>query len=74
MDFKKNKSKRQGRIIKRRADALNSLGFAVFLISLNPFAVYDLSAMLSVLAVLSLITLYPYLIKLIDKDATSECD
>ena len=63
-----------GRIIKRRADALNSLGFAVFLICLNPFAVYDLSAMLSVLAVLSLITLYPYLIKLIDKDATSECD
>ena len=62
------------RIIKRRPDALNSLGFAVFLICLNPFAVYDLSAMLSVLAVLSLITMYPYLIKLIDKDATSECD
>ena len=63
-----------GRLLNRRADALNSLGFAVFLICLNPFAVYDLSAMLSVLAVLSLTTLYPHLIRLIDKDATSECD
>lgn len=63
-----------GRFIKRRADALNSLGFAVFLICLNPFAVYDLSAMLSVLAVLSLTTLYPCLIRIFDKNAICECD
>ena len=46
---------------KRKPDTLNSLGFAVFIICLNPFAVGDSGAVLSVLSVLSLITLYPYL-------------
>lgn len=45
----------------RRADALNSLGVAVFVMCINPFAVCDIGAMLSVVAVLSLICVYPYL-------------
>ncbi|MCR5207191.1 MAG: ComEC/Rec2 family competence protein [Eubacterium sp.] len=48
-------------IFKRRADTLNSLGIAVFIICLNPFAVTDAGAVLSVLSVLSLVLLYPYL-------------
>ncbi|MBQ3903452.1 MAG: ComEC/Rec2 family competence protein, partial [Eubacterium sp.] len=48
-------------LFKRKPDTLNSLGFAVFIICLNPFAVGDSGAVLSVLSVLSLITLYPYL-------------
>lgn len=48
-----------GDLVGRRADSLNSLGFAVFVICLNPFAVYDIGAMLSVLSVMSLIILYP---------------
>lgn len=63
-----------GRLLSRRSDSLNSLGFAVFLICLNPFAVYDVGAMLSVLSVLSIITLYPVLIKIVDKKAMSETD
>ncbi len=43
----------------KRGDALNSLGLAVLLICLNPFAVSDVGAVLSVLSVLSLCTLYP---------------
>ncbi|MBQ7740811.1 MAG: ComEC/Rec2 family competence protein, partial [Eubacterium sp.] len=50
-----------GDIIGRKADTLNSLGFAVFLMCFNPFCVSDVGAVLSVLAVLSLITLYPVL-------------
>lgn len=48
-----------GEMTERKGDTLNSLGLAVFLICLNPFAVCDLSFMLSVLAVLALTTLYP---------------
>ncbi len=48
-----------GMIIGKRSDALNSLGIAVFLMCLNPFAVCDVGALLSVVAVLSLITVYP---------------
>ena len=47
-----------GELFKRRSDALNSLGFAVTLICLNPFAVCDLGGMLSVIAVLAIVTLY----------------
>ncbi len=45
-----------GYLFKRRADALNSLGLATFIICLNPFAVSDAGAVLSVCAVLSLCT------------------
>jgi competence protein ComEC len=63
-----------GKLFKRRGDSLNSLGIAVSIICLNPFAVYDVGAMLSVLAVLSLITLYPVMIKRLDKDSMVETD
>lgn len=49
-----------GDLTERKGDALNSLGCAVFILCLNPFVVSDLSALLSVLAVLSLNTLAPY--------------
>lgn len=62
------------KLINRRADALNSLGISVFLICLNPFAVTDIGAQLSVLSVLSLLTLQPHLIKLFDKNALSSSD
>ncbi len=45
-----------GDVIKMRGDTLNSLGVAVFIICLNPFAVSDVGSVLSVLAVLALIT------------------
>ncbi len=48
-----------GDMTERKGDTLNSLGLAVFIICLNPFAACDLSAILSVLAVLALTTLYP---------------
>lgn len=48
-----------GELTQRKGDTLNSLGLAVFILCLNPFAACDLSAMLSVLAVLALTTLYP---------------
>ena len=51
----------------RKADALNSLGLAVFLMCLNPFAVCDAGSALSVLSVLSLVTVYPYLKTLFEK-------
>ena len=45
-----------GELFKIRADTLNSLGLAVFIICLNPFAVTDSGAVLSVVSVLALIT------------------
>lgn len=63
-----------GKLFGRRGDSLNSLGLAVFIICLNPFAVYDVGAMLSVLSVLSLITLYPVLIRSFDNKALAETD
>ena len=56
-----------GELFKRRADSLNSLGAAVFLICLNPFAICDLSFSLSAVCVLALLTLLPYLRKTTDK-------
>lgn len=52
-----------GEVFGRKSDALNSLGLAVFIICLNPFAVSDIGACLSVLAVLAIVTLYPVLLK-----------
>ena len=46
---------------KRKADSLNSLGLALFIICLNPFSVSDAGTILSVLSVLALVVYYPYL-------------
>ena len=54
-----------GRLFNEKSDPLNSLGFAVFIICLNPYAVTDAGALLTVTAVLGLITLNPELTKLI---------
>lgn len=43
-------------VVKKQADALNSLGFSVFIICLNPFAAVDISALLSCTATLALLT------------------
>jgi competence protein ComEC len=47
------------KLINNKADSLNSLGIAVFVICLNPFAVTDASAVLTVLAILGLIVVKP---------------
>lgn len=52
-----------GRLFDKKSDSLNSLGFAVFVICLNPFAVTDAGALLTVTAVLGLITVNPELMK-----------
>ncbi len=44
-----------GDLINRKSDPLNSLGFTVFIICLNPFAPTDVSAVMSVSAVLAVI-------------------
>lgn len=48
-----------GRAINKKADSLNSLGIAAFLICLNPFSVTDISFALSLTSILSLLTLSP---------------
>lgn len=50
-----------GRLFKEKSDALNSLGLAVLIICLNPYAVTDAGALLTVTAVLGLITLHPHI-------------
>lgn len=52
-----------GRLFGRKADGLNSLGFALFLMCLNPFAVTDVGLLLSAASALSLMTLSPLLYK-----------
>lgn len=47
------------KLIDNKADTVNSLGFAVFLICLNPFAVTDASAVLTVTAVIGLSVVKP---------------
>lgn len=47
------------RLVNDKADALNSLGFAVFFICLNPFAVTDAGALLTVTSVLGLCVIKP---------------
>lgn len=44
-----------------KGDTLNSLGFAVFVMCLNPFAVSDASALLTVTAVLGILVITPKL-------------
>ncbi|MBQ9228626.1 MAG: ComEC/Rec2 family competence protein [Eubacterium sp.] len=56
-----------GQLGERKGEALNSLGLAAFVICLNPFAVSDLSAVLSTLCVLALTTLYPMIMKLAER-------
>lgn len=51
------------KLISNHSDTLNSLGFAVFLICLNPFAVTDVSASLTVSAVLGVTVIMPVLEK-----------
>ena len=62
-----------GRLFNERSDALNSLGIAVFLICLNPFAVTDAGALLTVTAVLGLIIIDPMLIRLYKHKACVLC-
>lgn len=50
-----------GKLFNRHIDGLNSLGLAVAVICINPFAVCDISAQLSVASALSLITMSPML-------------
>lgn len=50
-----------GKMVSMRADTLNSLGIAVSVMCLNPFAVTDIGAMYSVLAILAISTIYPAL-------------
>lgn len=47
------------RLFNNKADTLNSLGFAVFIICLNPFAVTDASAVLTSSAVIGLSVIKP---------------
>lgn len=47
------------RAFKEKSDSLNSLGFSVFLICFNPYAVTDSGALLTVTAVLGLLIIYP---------------
>lgn len=47
------------RLFNQKSDTLNSLGFAVFIICLNPFAVTDVSAVLTVCAMLGITVLFP---------------
>lgn len=53
-----------GRLFKEKSDALNSLGIASFIICLNPYAVTDAGALLTVTAVLGLITVNPHISRL----------
>lgn len=50
-----------GRVCSKKADALNSLGFAVFVLCLNPFAAVDVGTLLSCTATLALLTVVPRL-------------
>ena len=49
-----------GKIFNRHSDVLNSLGLAAFIICINPFAVCDIGAILSIVSVLALCTAYPH--------------
>lgn len=49
------------KLFSEKADNLNSLGFAAFIVCLNPFAVTDAGALLTFTAVLGLIVISPYM-------------
>ncbi len=51
------------KLINSKADTLNSLGFAVFILCFNPFAVTDAGAVLTVCAVLGITVIYKNVIK-----------
>ncbi len=51
----------------KRSDALNSLGLALFLICLNPFAVCDIATLLTAACVLAIVGVYPVLAERIPK-------
>lgn len=52
------------KLLSAKADTLNSLGLATFIICLNPFAVSDASALLTVTAVLGIVVVKPKIDKL----------
>lgn len=52
------------KLLSAKADTLNSLGLAAFIICLNPFAVSDASALLTVTAVLGILVVKPEIDKL----------
>lgn len=54
-----------GRAFKQKSDSLNSLGIAVFIICLNPYAVTDAGVLLTVTAALGVITISNEIKKLI---------
>ncbi len=47
-------------LVNKKADTLNSLGLSVLILCLNPFAVTDVSALLTVTAVLGMVVIKPY--------------
>lgn len=51
------------RLFKTKADPLNSLGIAVFILCLNPFAVTDVGAVLTVSAMLGIFVIYQPIVK-----------
>ncbi len=53
-----------GRLLNERSDSLNSLGMAVFIICLNPFAVTDAGALLTATSVLGILVINPLLVQL----------
>ncbi|UKI23486.1 MAG: ComEC/Rec2 family competence protein [Anaerotruncus sp.] len=52
-----------GKLVKKKNDSLNSLGFAAFIVCLNPYAVADAGVQLTFTAVLGLITVAPHIQK-----------
>ncbi|MBR3149082.1 MAG: ComEC/Rec2 family competence protein [Eubacterium sp.] len=44
-----------------KADSLNSLGIAILVICLNPFAVCDVATLLTVVCVLAIVVVYPHI-------------
>lgn len=56
-----------GKLFERHSDTLNSLGLATFIICINPFAVCDIGAILSILSVLAICTAFPYFNKRISR-------
>lgn len=57
--------------VSNKADTLNSLGFSVMLLCLNPFAVTDTSTVLTVLSVLGMVSVKPELDSRIKKEDAS---
>lgn len=58
------------KLLSAKADTLNSLGIAVFIICLNPFAVSDASALLTVTAVIGMVVVMPKIAELFNVKTT----